>query len=400
VVVDASVASSKIDDAGYPAQTMVDTPAFDPYELLGVGRDADEVVIQLAYRARIRDAHPDVAGSTGLELAKRLNVARDWLLDPARRSQLTPPTPTGPKERRAARRAGGAWTDRRAGRAGQGRTDAWNVGAHADELRSFLWAVEQLSPDERARLNYSLGDAPPPDLAAYLEYLDPSLQARSRALRDAVERVWASGLDEAPPSVPRLGRLLPSGFLAANAYAQWLLLQDALSEELAGMVVGGTAIAGSLAARCTGPWQASLGQPRYGPRHAVVLSFMGIASAMPAEAAGRLASSWRRHLGRDGRGHPSEHIGPGAWLPTPSHYPEVLKVSGFLAAVDASRIVPPRALDERHHAGFVYGLRLTAHVLAMGLDRDPGRDYLVPWRAAVGPGQWLGEHSGPDLRAS
>ncbi|MFO7533161.1 MAG: J domain-containing protein, partial [Candidatus Limnocylindrales bacterium] len=67
---------------------MTDHLGFDPYEVLGIGVDADEIVIQLAYRARIRQAHPDIAGASGLEAAKRLNLARDWLLDPGVRAKL------------------------------------------------------------------------------------------------------------------------------------------------------------------------------------------------------------------------------------------------------------------------------------------------------------------------
>ena len=48
---------------------MTADPGFDPYLVLGVGVDADELVIQLAYRARIREVHPDLAGAAGLERA-------------------------------------------------------------------------------------------------------------------------------------------------------------------------------------------------------------------------------------------------------------------------------------------------------------------------------------------
>ena len=357
---------------------MVDTPAFDPYAILGVGFDADEIVIQLAYRARIRGAHPDLAGPAGLERAKRLNVARDWLLDPVRRARLgsahSSATTTGGRSAR---------TDR-----GHRRREAFDHGAHASELRAFLHALELLSPDERARVNYSLGEARPPDLQGYVDYLEPVLQARSRDLRDAVERMWARGVDEQAPLVPRLGRLLPTGFLVANAFAQWLLLEDALRAALAGLVVRGEYVIESLAARCVGPWSASVGQPRYGPRGQDVQAFFSIARNMQADGAERLARSWRGHLGRDGRGHPSEHLGPGVWLPAPANYPEVLRVSGYVAAVDASRITPPEGLDERHHASYRFGLRLTAHALALGLVNDPTRDYLRPWRDAIGPGYW------------
>ena len=71
---------------------MTDPLGFDPYHVLGVAPDADEIAIQLAHRARIREAHPDRAGASGLERAKRLNIARDWLLD----GELRLPDPVDP----------------------------------------------------------------------------------------------------------------------------------------------------------------------------------------------------------------------------------------------------------------------------------------------------------------
>ena len=356
---------------------MVDTPAFDPFEILGVGRDADEVVIQLAYRARIRESHPDVAGPAGLELAKRLNVARDWLLDPERRALLASRRPAQPS-------AAAGSPGRRAGRARM-YVDVADLGRHTAEVQAFLHSIEMLSSDERARVNYSLGDAPPPDLELYRDYLGPELWARSQALRDEVERVWERGLDEPAPNVPGLGRILPTGLLVANLYAQWILLEDFFREQLAGLMIRGVRVADSLAWRCTSPWIGSVGQRRYGPRQAEVMEFFLAAGDLPLDAAERLAQSWRRHLGRDGRGHRSEHIGPGTWLPSPPDVPDVLNISGYLAAVDASRISPPRGLDERLRPAFHFGVRLTAYVSATGLVSDRGRDYVQPWRDAVMP---------------
>jgi hypothetical protein len=244
----------------------------------------------------------------------------------------------------------------------------------------------QLLPDERARVNHSLGDAPPPDLELYRDYLGPGLWASSQALRDEVERVWERGLDEPAPSVPGLGRLLPTGLLVANLYAQWILLEDFFREELGGLMIRGVRIADSLAWRCTAPWIGSVGQARYGPRQHEVMDFLLAAGDLSVDAAERLAHSWRRHMGRDGRGHRSEHIGPGVWLPSPPDVPDVLKISGYLAAVDASRIAPPPGLDERLRPAFHYGVRLTAYVSATGLVDEPGRDYVRPWRDAVLPG--------------
>jgi hypothetical protein len=373
---------------------VTDGLGFDPFKVLGVGVDADAVVIQLAYRARIRAVHPDIAGPAGLEAAKRLNLARDWLLDHERRVRLqaseAPPAPRAASRSPWARGGRGArsWPRRRwtswttapkRGRAGE-------YGPQSDRLRAFLGTIHGLTPDERARVNYSLGDGRPPSFDAYQRYLDPELASASRALRHDVERAWAHGVDEPAPFLHPIGRILPSGFLVANAYAQWMLLGDVLREELGDTAFGNEHLWDSLAVRCRSPWEGSVGQARYGPHAARVAAFMGTASNLSAQAGTRLARSWYHYLGRDGRDVPSERLGPGVWLPAPPGYPAALTVSGFVAAVDASRIPPPPGLSRRDEDGFRYGLRLTAHVLALGLPGRAARAYLQPWHEAVSIG--------------
>ena len=83
---------------------MIDGPGFDPYAVLGVSVEADAIVIQFAYKAAIRAVHPDIAGAAGLAQTKRLNAARDWLLDSNLRAQLprsrTAQHPPGPRTTR------------------------------------------------------------------------------------------------------------------------------------------------------------------------------------------------------------------------------------------------------------------------------------------------------------
>ena len=263
---------------------MIDHPGFDPYEVLGVGPDADEIVIQLAYKVRIREAHPDIAGEAGLEHAKQLNIARDWLLDPVRRALLRAPRTTAPAPEPGAAR-------RRGPRVPQ--VDLHELGRHTAEIQAFLRSIAELTPDERARVNYSLGDSPPPDLELYREYLGPQLWAGSQALRDEVERVWERAVDEPAPNLPRLGRLLPTGLLVANMYAQWILLEDFFRDALAGLMVRGVRVADTLAVRCTAPWIGSVGHPRYGPRQSEVMDFFLAAGDLEVDAAERLARSWR-----------------------------------------------------------------------------------------------------------
>lgn len=63
-----------------------DLDGVDPYALLGVAPDADAASIERAYRLLARQTHPDAGGDE--ESQKRLNLARQVLLDPARRIDL------------------------------------------------------------------------------------------------------------------------------------------------------------------------------------------------------------------------------------------------------------------------------------------------------------------------
>jgi curved DNA-binding protein CbpA len=55
----------------------------DPYDILGVGRDADEAAIRSAYRRLAKESHPDSGGDA--ERFVMGGKAQDLLLDPLRR---------------------------------------------------------------------------------------------------------------------------------------------------------------------------------------------------------------------------------------------------------------------------------------------------------------------------
>jgi hypothetical protein len=200
----------------------------------------------------------------------------------------------------------------------------------------------------------------------------PELWGRSRALADAVERVWQERHDEGPPLLFPNGRVFGSGSLVAEMRAQWLLLGDAI-----GRGSSDRRSVDALAARCTWPWEASIGQARYGPYDGTVRAFFDEARDLSLTVAERLARAWERDMGAFVYGRPGED-----WFPGSLDIPKPELVSARLAAVDASRIEPPVGLDWEHHNGFRFGLRLTAHVLAIGGVSQPGRDYLRPWRDA------------------
>jgi curved DNA-binding protein len=65
---------------------LVESVARDLYAVLGVARDADEVAIKRAFRARARECHPDVAALPGAAARFReLATAYDVLSSPQSR---------------------------------------------------------------------------------------------------------------------------------------------------------------------------------------------------------------------------------------------------------------------------------------------------------------------------
>ena len=62
-------------------------PADDLYARLELPSGAAPEAIEIAWRALLKRHHPDVAGEASLEIAKRINVAHDWLSDPALRAR-------------------------------------------------------------------------------------------------------------------------------------------------------------------------------------------------------------------------------------------------------------------------------------------------------------------------
>jgi hypothetical protein len=362
-------------------------PDFDPYELLGVDGDADAAAVHRAYKARVRLVHPDVAGDAGLPETKRLNQAREWLLDPELRALL----PRGSRRWRAAaeevtrrRDPHPTWDwDVAAPRAPDPpwaydplRHDplTFDYGAATDRLRAFFDAIRSLTDDERARITYSMGDERPGSFDDLRVVVGEEMMGRSRALHDAVSVLWREREDEiAPldfPKTPFHG----GGPAIVNAYGQWLLL----GEHVRTLVRIDRVALDHLEYTCTWPWEASLGLPRYGQRDEGVSAFLRDARSMSTTAATRLARAWQHDMGRFLYGTPGED-----WFPGAQDHPKPDLVSARLAAVDASRVRAPTALPVEWRLAFSNGLRLTAYVLALGGVADPRRDYLRPWKAAT-----------------
>jgi Flp pilus assembly protein TadB len=75
-------------------------PEFDLYAELDIAPGADVVAIERAWRAGVRSVHPDRARKgeerAATQRTARLNIAREWLMDPAKRArydELRRPSP-------------------------------------------------------------------------------------------------------------------------------------------------------------------------------------------------------------------------------------------------------------------------------------------------------------------
>jgi curved DNA-binding protein CbpA len=75
-------------------------PAFDLYAELDIAPSSDAATIERAWRAGVRSVHPDRARigeeRAATQRTARLNVAREWLMDPSKRArydELRRPSP-------------------------------------------------------------------------------------------------------------------------------------------------------------------------------------------------------------------------------------------------------------------------------------------------------------------
>ena len=279
-----------------PRQTL---PNDDLYARLGVPRDASPEAIELAWRALLRRHHPDVAGPDGLEVAKRINVAHDWLSDPDLRRRYDRERAPGIRSGRPPR-GGADWvtTVRRTVR---------RPPTTAELLASVVERVGRLTADELDRLALA-EPAPIAFLATLRQVVPPELE---RQLAEA-ERVAMANL---PPAARRSEPIRDAvvGRLAD------ILLADVLEE-----ILGDPA---SLWARerLTRGWDSAVGQPRYGPATPAIATLLDRLRGLREDGLRRLASSGTL-----------ERLGDPPWPDATSpEEDDALRVSSELAGSDA-----------------------------------------------------------------
>jgi hypothetical protein len=280
-------------------------PPDDLYARLGVPYDASPEAIELAWRGLLRKHHPDVAGPDGLELAKRINVAHDWLSDPDLRRRYDRERAPGIRAGRSPR-ASPVWEmpPRRAPR---------RPPTTAEQVATVVQRVGRLTTDELDRLALA-EPSPIAFLATLRQFVDPDL---ARVLDDA-ERESMEGL------APAARRLVPIRDSVVGRLAD-IVLGD-LIDEILGELAGSRA-----RERLTRGWEAAVGQPRYGPATPAVNVLL--------DRLGRLTADEVRSLAATASG---DRLGPVPWpAATSPEEDEALRVSSELAAKDAVR-----ALDE------------------------------------------------------
>lgn len=341
-------------------------PDDDLYLTLGVPDDASPEAIEVAWRGLLRRHHPDVAGDDGLALAKRINVAHDWLADPALRRRYDD-----------ARRTAPPW----AGRPWRGHVGAADPGARpsdrqppvrrrpsrppttAELVEAVISRVGRLTRDELDRLALA-EPAPIAFLATLRRFVAPEL---------------ATALDEAGR---RAVRALPAGSRSRPA------IRDAIEGRLAAIILAETLddLLGEAAAeradeRLTRGWDAAVGKPRYGPASDAVTDLLRALAQLDRAGIATLAASGDR-----------ERLGPMPWPAAASpDEDDALRVSSELAAADAAAVLASAPVGARRAAGRVAHLLVLRHAFATSaFERHAG-----PWLGWLIP---VGAHRARPLR--
>lgn len=313
-------------------------PADDLYARLEIPADASPEVIEVAWRALLRRYHPDVAGPAGLDTAKRINVAHDWLSDPALRARYD--------RERGLRgiRDGVRPRDPRRDDRPPARAVRHRPVDPAEALARFLARVAILEPDEIDRLACA-EPAPIAFGATIARFLPPDRLAALAAMEGAVH----ARLDPTAASHPGVRE-------AVEGYGTELVLGPFLDELLS------EPFRDRARERLTRGWEAAVGQPRYGPNGVMVRALLSRLAALDTGGVAALATA-------GGVGWDARNDGP--WPPgTSPEDDEALRVSSTLAARDAAGAVPRSGLDAttvaraRRVAGRLAHLLVLRHAFA------------------------------------
>jgi hypothetical protein len=347
-------------------------PSDDLYARLELPPGAAAEAIEIAWRALLKRHHPDVAGEASLEIAKRINVAHDWLSDPAlrarydraRRGLTGGGSSAGPRSaRRSAESSSGSprsprWAPRGTGPARQptrpasarpaSARPAARAAGFGDErppdldvssvrVRAFLDRVALLSRDELDRL--ALAEPSP---IAFVASIRRFLTAERREALDAVEAAVTSRLPEVARGRPRIAD-------AVTSVAQLLVLEGFLADSLS------DPFRERVAERMMRGWEAAVGQQRYGPNTSEVEAIV--------ERAGRLGHEAARRIVETARG---SRLNAVRWpRGTDPAEDETLRISVELASNDVSTAVAACGLPKTREAAVREAMANLAGIVAL-----------------------------------
>ncbi len=326
-------------------------PSDDLYARLELPTDATPEAIEIAWRALLRRHHPDVAGPNGLERAKRINVAHDWLSDATLRTRYD--RERGLRDGRSSRRGSG-WRDQGASRSRAQAPAGVRARRPEDVLARFLERVSVLDAHDLDRMEMS-DPAPIAFGATIRRFLPEDRRVALEAVEAEIER-----------RLPPAAAARPGVRDTIGAYAAELVLAPFLDALLSEPFRQRTR-----ERLCRG-WEAAVDQPRYGPNGDAVRALIGRLQALDRAGLAALA----KHGVRD-------RLGEAPWPPgTSPDDDEALRVSSALASRDAAAAIAAADLDgavvqrARRAAARIAHLLVLRHTFAPGVF-----DALTaPWR--------------------
>jgi curved DNA-binding protein CbpA len=323
-------------------------PSDDLYARLELPSDATPEAIEIAWRTLLRHHHPDVAGPDGLDLAKRINVAHDWLSVPELRARYD-------RERGIPRSAGARQGTIRDDAARSFTRSAVPPRRPEDVIARFLERVAELAEDELDRL--AVADPAPIAFGATIRRFLP--EERQAAL-SAVER-------EIDRRLPSAAAARPAIRDAVRAYAAELVLGPFLDELLSEPFRSRTR------ERLSRGWEAAVRQPRYGPNGDAIRVLLGRLRALDPVAVRELSG---------GRELPKDAL----WPPgTSQDDDEGLRVSSALAAHDAAAAIPTKGIDRATAERARRAAARLAHLIVLrhAFAASAFESLTAPWRALV-----------------
>jgi curved DNA-binding protein CbpA len=329
-------------------------PVDDLYARLEIPVDASPEVIEVAWRALLRRHHPDVAGDAGLERAKRINVAHDWLSDPELRARYDHARGL----RRSIRDTAGRdvrGDDRR--RPSHSPSTRRRPADPADALARFLDRVAALAQDEIDRL--ACAEPTPIAFGATIARFLPTDQL---AALDSMATAVGARLSPQAAAIPVVRD-------AVESYGTELVLGGFLDELLS------EPFRDRARERLTRGWEAAVGQPRYGPNGVAVRELLVRLAGLDAAGVSALAASARKA----GLLGPTEEPWPPGTSPDDD---EALRVSSVLAARDAAAAVPSGAVDAATRARARLAAERLAHLIVLRHAFAPSAfaSLTRPWR--------------------